>query len=310
MPPHDQNLATQNALEAQNPPSLWSNPKQKYVSHLMVFGPEVGGHHGDYLRHLLEHWQSESLPGHISVVVAPTFADAYPDLIQKFAPTATSHVQFTAIEPNELAAVTQVSASLARASFARWRLAVKYARSLAARHCLLMYFDHFQLPLALQQRAPCPVSGIYFRPTFHYDHLTHRTRSWPERLRAWRQEWLIRGALRNPSLDYLFCLDELAVAYLGKRSPKLVYLPDPVRPAAVPAALVDEMRDRLQIEPHRKIFLLFGEFRGHDNLERKGVKKTLAAISLLPEHIANQCCILVAGRVDTEGGEASNRKAY
>ncbi len=269
------------------------------LPHLLLFEPDVGGHHADYLDHLLKHWLEltrQSPAGHppvrLSVVTAPGFADQHGDLVRRFSVPTLAWVM---LEPQEMDEMRQ-AAGLVHASLARWRLATRYAARLAADHCLLMYVDHHQLPLALQFRAPCPVSGIYFRPTFHYRRLSRRPLARQEQLRAWRQWLLIRAALANPSLAYLFCLDPYAAEHLDLHGRRVVHVPDPVRVPSVDDAQVEALKRCLGLESGRQVFLLFGDFRGMDNWRRKGVEPLLTALGLLSPEVARRTAVLLAGR--------------
>ncbi|GIV76371.1 MAG: hypothetical protein KatS3mg050_0765 [Litorilinea sp.] len=272
---------------------------ERKLPHLLLFEPDVGGHHADYLDHLLTHWleltrraQDGYPPARLSVVTAPAFADQHGDLVRRFSAPTLAWVMLAPQEVDEMRQAT----GLVQASMARWRLAIRYATRLAADHCLLMYADHHQLPLALQRRAPCPISGIYFRPTFHYEGLTGHRFSWQERLRAWRQWILIRAALANPSLACLFCLDPYAAESLDPHGQQVVHVPDPVRVPSVEEAQVEALKQCLGLESGRQVFLLFGDFRGMDNWRRKGVEPLLAALGLLSPEVARRTAVLLAGR--------------
>jgi glycosyltransferase involved in cell wall biosynthesis len=80
----------------------------------------------------------------------------------------------------------------------------------------------------------------------------------------------------------------------------VAYLPDPVRIMACSPERTQILRTELRIGPERKVLLLFGDFRGRESLERKGVAQTLAAVRALPEDTARQCCLLFAGQMSEE----------
>jgi glycosyltransferase involved in cell wall biosynthesis len=56
------------------------------------------------------------------------------------------------------------------------------------------------------------------------------------------------------------------------------------------------MRDKLNIDPNRQIFLLFGSFEA----ERKGIYQFLAALLLLSHELSQKVCLLIVGNAGPE----------
>jgi glycosyltransferase involved in cell wall biosynthesis len=98
--------------------------------------------------------------------------------------------------------------------------------------------------------------------------------------------------LRKPQLHTLFCLDPFAVEKLNQRysPPKAVALPDPVTANSVSPSQVATLRQRLGIEPHRRVFLLFGALT-----ERKGVFQLLEAFRQQSSQLCQQMCLCLVG---------------
>jgi glycosyltransferase involved in cell wall biosynthesis len=276
-------------------------------NHLMLFDLEVGGHHAGYIRHLLHYWPSkrDSVPAgfafhelmRISVVVSPEFMRKHLDVVNNI--TTAANVEWVAISEAELSWYRASFGSLVKRAYVEWRLFCRYAKRLGANQALIMYLDRFQLPLALQLPVPCDLSGIYFRPTFHYQTFLGYNPSLKDRFRAWRQSLLWRLACRHPRLKVLFSLDPLAVEplqRLGKISCPLganvVHLPDPVEgyPKETDSRTTNELRDELGIEVGRRVFLLFGMLDA-----RKGIYQLLDALRLLPAQTAAQLSLLLVG---------------
>ncbi|MGB0383256.1 MAG: glycosyltransferase family 4 protein [Ardenticatenaceae bacterium] len=288
-------------------------------NHLMLFDLEIGGHHAGYIRHLL-HYASrscvrcsskrDSVPfptslrpkegcGYsasdniekISVVVSPEFLRKHLDVVNDT--TSAANIEWVAISEAELNWYHLNLGSLAKRAWAEWRLFCDYAKNLRVNHALIMYVDRFQLPLALQLPAPCDLSGIYFRPTFHYNHFPSYQPSFGDRVRAWRQALLWRLACRHPRLKVLFSLDPLAVEPLQRLGrTKVVHLPDPVECYGQETAsrTTNKLRDELGIESGRRVFLLFGMLD-----ERKGIYQLLDAITHLPVSKLTQFSLLLVG---------------
>ena len=111
--------------------------------------------------------------------------------------------------------------------------------------------------------------------------------------------WQLRAALRNPHVHALLCLDPFAVEVIKPWAPNknIVVLPDGIEPG--PAAVSGEaVRDAWDVEPGRKLLLLFGALS-----ERKGVHALLAALRKVEKEVAEHACVLLVGAV-----EASDRE--
>ena len=289
--------------------------KVQKPNHLMLFDLEVGGHHAGYIRHLLHYWPSKNdqpcpdpscLAGRISLVVSPEFLRKHLDVVKI---RTAANVKWVAISEAELSWYQATSRSLVRRAWVEWRLFCRYAKRLRANQALIMYVDRFQLPLALRLPVPCNLSGIYFRPTFHYQSflgynafLKACANARSERVRAFRQSLLWRLACRHPRLKVLFSLDPLAVEPLqrfGKMAKhpfgtKVVHLPDPVELYAkeTGSRMIDELRDELGIEAGRRVFLLFGVLS-----ERKGIYELLDCLNLLATSELARLSLLLVGQV-------------
>lgn len=234
----------------------------------------------------------------ISVVVSPEFLSKHLDVVN--GTTTAANIEWIAISEAELTAYHASSSFLVKQAWAEWRLFCHYAKDLRVNHALIMYIDRFQLPLALQLPAPCDLSGIYFRPTFHYNTFpSYRAPSlWDQpsrgdRVRAWRQSLLWRFACRHPQLKVLFSLDPLAVEPLQRlSSTKVVHLPDPVEPyeQETGSCTSNKQRDELGIEPRRCVFLLFGMLNA-----RKGIYQLLDSLTYLPASSQQQLALLLIG---------------
>jgi glycosyltransferase involved in cell wall biosynthesis len=254
---------------------------------ILVFDTNLTGHHSDYLRCLIGYWCSCTLPGELLVVTpAGLEGTLAPDLVP-----AAHGVRFVEIPEAELEQAHRAS-RLTRA-LAEWNLYLRYARQLQPTHALLMYLDLYQPGLWLGGTSPCPVSGIFFRPNFHYE----TTPSWLEKAVVWRKKWLLRKVLTNPMLSTLFCLDASAVPAVQALSPRAKVRPlsDPVHNYPLEAREVEAKRKELGIEPGRTVLLLFGYLD-----DRKGIEPVLEAIGRLSPQESTQLCLLLAGPLTTD----------
>lgn len=254
---------------------------------ILIFDLEVTGHHAGYIRHLLHYWPHAD--DELVLVVSPQFLAQHQDVV---ATQCRANVTWVSITQEELAWYEASKCSLLRYTWAEWRLFCRYAQKVNAAQGLVMYVDRFQLPLALRLPLPCPLSGIYFRPKFHYRAFASHRPAQGEEARAKREKWLWRSALGHPQLKTLFCLDPFAVEPMNRLSgrAKVVHLPDPVEIYPQPAKAASALRHELGIEPERKIFLLFGVLD-----RRKGIYQVLEAVKGLPVKQQSQVALLLVG---------------
>lgn len=272
-------------------------PSQSADRSVMLFEMAIYGHHAAYIRHLVRYWCQQGLAGHFYLVVTAQFIAECADIVAIEQEYPQSKVTFLVITPAEEASLTQhLSSFIQRKARAwqEWNLLCSYARQLQVTHCLLASFDFFQWPFLLAQKPPCPISSIYFKPTFHYASFSGYEPTLKSRLQHRLEKMMLSAIFRQPHLHRLFCLDPFAVEALnkGNRQHKVVALADPVE-MNTPQVYSSKLRSQLEIDPQRTVFLLFGNLT-----ERKGVEQMLEAIAQLSTGHCQQLCFLLVGRCD------------
>lgn len=272
---------------------------------LLIFDLSVRGHHPNYIQHLIEYWQARQIPKILNVIVSPQFFNEHYDVVKLAYSGRCQDIRFVPITTEEEHNLKSRKSKFKRVfrHFQEWDIFCKYAHQLQADHCLIMYFDPYQLPLTLVPTAPCPFSGIYFRPTFHYYQLERYNPTWQDLMQAWREKITLGHILVNSKLEKLFCLDSLAVDHLNQfpNGNKVLLLPDPVKLVKPSNTILNSCRDRLKIDPSRRVFLLFGALT-----DRKGIYQLLDAISSLSVDLCQQLCLLLIG--ESNIADQLNRK--
>ncbi len=264
---------------------------------LMLFDLALGGHHGGYIQHLVEYADHEAFAGAIDIVVLPHFGEIHQDTVAAISSYQHPAINLVPISTAEAAALGDRHSGISRAlrNLREWQLFCKYAKELQTTHALIMYLDTCELPLTVGIQSPCPFSGIYFRPTFHYDLFANYKPNCKQRLQQWRERITLGRILHHPQLQTLFCLDPFAVEAIehNQSNVQIVHLADPVQP--YPSIQLDlaTFRTKLGIEKHRRVFLLFGALDG-----RKGIYQLLEAIALLPPELCEHICLLLVGKTN------------
>lgn len=247
------------------------------------------GHHPEYLNYLIKYWSEQELSKQLVVVTSPNFFNKH-IFADEFANYSLhKNVWFVEISLDEYSQLHK-KRSLSKMLY-EWSIYCRYARLLNAEHCLLMYFDSAQLSTLLGQKSPCAFSGIYFRPSFHYHQFDGYNLSFSDFVWHLRKRAMLEMVLKNSQLKTLFCLDEFAVEYMkdSRDKSKLTYVPDPIDPN-IPQTNTGRMRQHLKVESDRIIFLIFGSLS-----ERKGIKKVLQAIDLVPSIYHPRVCLMLVG---------------
>ena len=273
------------------------NNKIAKKRNLMLFDLSIFGHHAAYIKHLVQYWGDRQLTDRLDVVVSPLFIEKHADVVDLVTEYNQKNIQIVPISTAEEVALKSRSSKLGRTwrSFQEWQLLCQYARSLDTSECLIMYLDTCQIPLAVGLKSPCKLSGIYFKPTFHYSNFNGYVPSRKSYIQQYREKTILARMLKHPQMKTLFCLDPFVIKHLERLNPHVgaVYLPDPVEVNRnTPTKLQpDILKAKLGIEAGRQIFLLFGSFEA----ERKGVYQILEAISQLPSNLSAQICLLIVG---------------
>jgi glycosyltransferase involved in cell wall biosynthesis len=272
--------------------------KNVMVPKLLLFDLSIRGHHPAYIRHLITYWREWHLACHLDIVVSARFPHEHPDVMAEASHSQSHLLNIIPIAPEEEATLHARTSRLQRMQrhFQEWHLFQTYTKALAPSHCLLMFIDTYQLPLLLRASAPRPFSGIYFRPSFHYRDLQPYTASVIDCLRQWCEKRTVARISKHPQLRHLFCLDPFAVEPLSRlcRHVRPIALPDPVQPTQLAMRPCD-LRQKLDIEPERIVFLLFGSLTA-----RKGVYPLLDAIATLSPQLCQKFCLLLVGESNIE----------
>lgn len=260
----------------------------------MAFELETGGHHASYIRNFAQQWSENLEPHQIHFVVSPEFFLKHADVVELIESFETDAVQIHSITQTEKDQLN----GFANRIFKGWKLFCKYATNLKVDRGLLMYSDYFQIPMLIGQASPCPVSCIYFRPTFHYGNLESYQPNLKQRLAAWRKKTLVKRLLKLKQMDVLFSLDSLAVDFIKENfatQADVRQLPDSfVRYQTTPDQIA-ELRADLEIEADRKVCMLLGVLDS-----RKGPLQLLDAAQRLPEVLQKKLCLLLVGSLTAE----------
>lgn len=164
---------------------------------LLLFDLSIYGHHSNYIQHFIKYWHEQKSQVHLDIVVSPEFMKVHADVVT--ATTYSQKIRYVLIATTEATALKAGNSSANRniRAFQEWNLLHKYATLLQANKCLIIYFDTCLLPLALGIKPPCPFSGIYFRPTFHYSEFSNYLPSRKNYLQQWREKFILSSTLSN-----------------------------------------------------------------------------------------------------------------
>lgn len=273
-------------------PSVRGRQKSDKIPRILAFEMQIGGHHPSYIRNIARLWAQRQLPAQIEFLVTPAFFRDHSDVVAEVNQQWPDRIQIVSISDAEH---QRIESAGWRREFEGWKTFCEYARQKQADHGVLMYSDHFQLPLLFGQASPCPMSCVYFRPTFHYSQWPEHQSDWKQWIAGTRKKVLLKRVLNVKQLKYLFCLDEFVPDYIDRKFDSHVQplvLPDSFVRHETSDQNVQQLRQELGIESGRTILLLLGIMDS-----RKGPEQLLdAALKLSPES-QRKLCLLLVGKI-------------
>ena len=280
----------------------------EFVAELTLFELWSGGHTPNYIRWLVEAWQSQG-PGTLRAIITNRFLKQHEYVFRDLLNVPGSVIRWTAIDDADEVAIEAartraqaVDSASGKASETAgddtllslyWTLLQKYGRKFPSRHILLMNLDEYLLPLSAGRAAPADLSGIFFRPNYIY-----RSKAVSDEFRIFDvvQEQLVRRSLNHPQLRLVFSyVPEVAEGLHGRETAKVIHLHNPVQLPTRHASLVEKatIRSRLGVPADRELFLFFGEIRGP-----KGLWKLLDSLRFLRADQEARICLAIVGQAE------------
>lgn len=267
---------------------------------IVLFNLYHGGHNPQHLECLLREWAVRRPQAELHVVISEAAARLHPELAE-----LTEAAERASLHRVETPPRFGAHAGIVGRELVHRRLAKHYAHLLRADRLMFMYLDAVQFSLAIDLRFPWPLSlsGIYFRPSFHYGALDSAPAR-GDRVKAASKQLSIRVALRNPHLQTLFSLDPFATTQLAAwaGNTECVFLPEPLW---IPESAPTSSRITDGLEDGRRRLVLFGSLD-----KRKGLCVVLDALEGLSTTHQRKLALLLAGRLaDSERRELRERIA-
>jgi glycosyltransferase involved in cell wall biosynthesis len=258
------------------------------TTRIVLFNLYSGGHHPQFLECLRAYWEMKRPEAELHVVVSDRHAQTHAESVARIEATPNTKLHVAQLPSN----FEEMKYGTIARDRLHGRLAAHYARLLRPDQFMLMFFDHAQLSLAFNLRFSWPVaiSGIYFRPSFHYGSLGGPPQTSAEKIKGLMKQLVLRGALRNPHLRTIFSLDPFVVPHIARwsRHTEPVALPEPLdhRHAPFDSSLL------AGIEPGRRRLIIFGSLDA-----KKGIAVVLEALRALPPASQRKLVLILGGRV-------------
>ncbi|HEX8299779.1 MAG TPA: glycosyltransferase [Rubricoccaceae bacterium] len=249
---------------------------------LLLFDATAGGHHPEYVQHLVDGAAARGRTQDIALAVPEAMLAAHPSL------TASGARTFP------LPTARSFSSPWAASQF-HWSLLNEAASAVRPARVLLLFADAVVPTLATHVRLPGypRLWTIHFRPPVRQPGVQLR-----ERVRDVVKRRHLHALLRHPDLQTAFTLDPRALASFQThaRTAQSVALADPV--ARVERTREQQAEDRhrvrheLGVKPGRHLMVLFGSLE-----PRKGIFQTVEALRHLRADAAEQLTVALVGSV-------------
>jgi glycosyltransferase involved in cell wall biosynthesis len=265
---------------------------------LAVFEFGSRGHYASYAEALLEGWQRLRPSSIIQFIVTPEFVTLNPASAAAIL-AADASVELTVLNDEEQERLSeaqrpdrvpwswiQEGPETGSRNRTEWDIIQSYGQRFGADHCLAMEIDYLLPALASNLHVTVPLSGIWFKPTFHYGAFGDKS---DDKSRL-HEKLLVARALANRRLSNLFCLDRFVPPKLSKvgHGHKAVAIADPLPVETTPPR--DASRKAIGVEPNRHVLLVFGNISA-----RKGVIEVLLSLGSLARVQQERLCVVVAG---------------
>ena len=262
----------------------------------MLFDLYSNGHHAAYVRQLCEYWIAYPNAGKLSVVLSESYAKHHKELLKFIQLNQSKKISLKLVSGFILNESKGGFRHLLMNDRLHGKVARQFIEKLRPTHVVFLYLDHLQMSLitSLRFRYDVVVGGIIFKPTLHYPVLGYPPASFKELITHTRKKILLRFALQNRHVHFLFSLDPYAVPYLRKLSDKIacIALPDGYTQTPV-IKIPSAIKRKLGIEPNRRIALFFGVVS-----KRKGILKVFESLEKLFQSSQKNLCLLIVGHAE------------
>lgn len=248
---------------------------------LLIYDPQITGHHSEYIQHLAEYLANKELENSYYFIVSEEFLEKFPEIVNKT--NGNKKIFWEYIPKAEVIKLQNIS--LVRRSFAEYNIVKKYVKKLSASHVIIMFFDIFQLSLIFKRPA-FTVSGILFLQFYRI-----KSKNIKSKIKYLRKYWITKFYSRNKQIKRVFVLnDAKAEQYLNKEFETDVFrmLPDPV-PKLMPLENFDVYKE-YNIDKQKKIYLHIGVLS-----DKKGTLEILDAIPFFTNDEQKKICFIFAG---------------
>mgnify|MGYP002629760720 CR=1 FL=1 len=254
----------------------------------LIFDIETAGHHEGYIKHLVSHFNETSKEGEkLTLAAGKDFID------QLNAQEFSKNILFRPIDEDLIIKIK--GAGLFSRSIKEWQLFRAIVKERKPKSALLMYMDTLLLGMLLLPRTESKVTGIYFRPHFHY---ISPNPKWKTKLPELLKKVILKLTFLKKGIQNLLVLDSSAIDSLKKitGSEHVKVCPDPVESYTLSQKEIAGFRTQYHFPKNdRKVFLIFGYLD-----KRKGIEATLEAIRLLDPSELLKMHIVIAGTISKD----------
>lgn len=252
------------------------------MKNILVFDPEISGHHSEYLIHLIRFLLRFPTTDKYFFVVHPDFWTFIPDDIKN----SNIHdiVIFKLIDPKDLQLANR--RNLILRSYYLYKILIFYTNIFNINHVVLMSINVFQFCFIFK-RPNFQISGILFQPFYRMDTSLFRSK-----FKFYYKHVLTKLFIINPFISKIFILnDKEAVNWFNTKfkTSKFHWLVDPIH-YITPDEFFD-LKKYYNITEEKKIFLHIGSLS-----YRKGTYDIIDSLTLIDRKIVKNLVFIIIGK--------------
>jgi glycosyltransferase involved in cell wall biosynthesis len=240
------------------------------MTSLLIFEPEATGHRSNYFNAFVGFARAHAEVGTVICAIGSELAERLAPEMRQALEAHDDRLRLRLLSPGEIASANRPGSKMVR-DLTRWRMAIRIAHAETATALHFPLLDDVLIGAALMPATRLKISGIYFRPTMHFE---ERWKGASGYARQATKDLIVRRYLARPDTVAMLSYDAYFTSYARehyRQGSKVHTLSEPID------AIKAEGQPVRARDPGQPVkFLMFGGLQ-----RRKGVAELLMALAML-----------------------------